>query len=120
VGTSIDRLRTYLEGHAARDTRLYGYGAPSRAVALLAGVGDATRAFTAIADAAPAKQGRCLPVSRIPENTPDELVAADADEVLLLLSDLRDEVLAAFPSLSGRLVSELPDSLDGRRTATHG
>lgn len=99
---------------------MYGYGAPSRAVALLAGVGDATRAFTAIADAAPAKQGRCLPVSRIPVISPDELVAADADEVLLLLSDLRDEVLAAFPSLSGRLVSELPDSLDGRRTATHG
>ena len=120
VGMSIDRLRTYLEGHAASATRLYGYGAPSRAVALLAGVGDATRAFTAIADAAPAKQGRCLPVSRIPVISPDELVAADADEVLLLLSDLRDEVLATFPSLSGRLVSELPDSLDGRRTATHG
>jgi hypothetical protein len=117
VDTSIDRLRTYLEGHAARDTRLYGYGAPSRAIALLAGVGDATRVFTAIADAAPAKQGRCLPVSRIPVISPDELVAADPDEVLLLLSDLRDEVLAAFPSLAGRLVSELPDPLEGRRAA---
>ena len=120
VGASIDRLRTYLEGHAARGTRLYGYGAPSRAIALLAGVGEATHAFTAIADAAPAKQGRCLPVSRIPVISPDELVAAEADEVLLLLSDLRDEVLTAFPSLAGRLVGELPDSLDGRRSAAHG
>jgi len=117
VGSSIGRLRTYLEGHAARGTRLYGYGAPSRATALLAGVGEATRALTAIADAAPAKQGRCLPVSRIPVISPDELVAAEADEVLLLLSDLRDEVLAAFPSLSGRLVSELPDPLEAPRTA---
>ena len=120
IDTSIDRLRTYLEGHAAQGTRLYGYGAPSRAIALLAGVGDATRFFTAIADAAPAKQGRRLPVSRIPVISPDELVAADPDEVLLLLSDLRDEVLAALPSLNGRLVWELPDSLDGRRTGAHG
>lgn len=120
VGASIARLRTYLEGHAARGTRLYGYGAPSRAIALLAGVGEATHAFTAIADAAPAKQGRRLPVSRIPVISPDELVAADADEVLLLLADLRDEVLAAFPSLASHLVSELPDPLDAGRTATDG
>jgi hypothetical protein len=117
VGASIDRLRTYLEGHAARGTRLYGYGAPSRAIALLAGVGEATHAFTAIADAAPAKQGRCLPVSRIPVISPDELVAAGPDEVLLLLADLRDEVLAAFPSLAGHLVSELPDPLEAGRPA---
>jgi hypothetical protein len=45
-------------------------------------------------------------------------VAADADEVLLLLSDLRDEVLAVFPSLASHLVSELPDPLDAGRTAT--
>jgi hypothetical protein len=30
--------------------------------------------------------------------------------VLLLLSDLYDEVLAAYPALAGRLVSDLPDA----------
>jgi hypothetical protein len=120
VSTSIDRLRTYLEGQAAQGTRLYGYGAPSRAIALLAGVGDATHALTAIADASPAKQGRCLPVSRIPVISPEELLAAEPDNVLLLLSDLRDEVLAAYPALAGRLVTELPDQVEGRRTGANG
>ncbi len=109
VATSIERLRGYLDTHAARGTRLYAYGAPSRAIALLAGVGDATRALVATADASPAKQGRCLPVSRVPVISPDELLAARPDEVLLLLSDLYDEVLTAYPALTGRLVSDLPD-----------
>lgn len=114
VGTSIARLRGYLEGHEARGTRLYAYGAPSRAIALLAGVGEATRALIATADASTAKQGRCLPVSRIPVISPDALMEADPEEVLLLLSDLHDEVLATFPALRGRLVSNLPVSSDGR------
>jgi hypothetical protein len=116
VGTSIGSLRGYLERHAARGTRLYAYGAPSRAIALLAGVGDATHVILATADASPAKQGRCLPVCRVPVISPEDLLAADPDEVLLLLSDLYDEVLAAYPALAGRLVSDLSDQHDGRRT----
>jgi hypothetical protein len=118
VGASIERLRSYLEGHAARSTRLYAYGAPSRAIALLAGVGDATYALVATADASPSKQGRCLPVCRIPVISPDDLLAADPDEVLLLLSDLYDEVLAAYPALAGRLVTDLSDPRADRRTDT--
>ncbi len=120
IGTSIGRLRSYLDGHAARGTRLYAYGAPSRSIALLAGVGDATHALTAIADASPAKQGRCLPVSRIPVISPEELLAAEPDEVLLLLSDLHDEVLEAYPALAGHLVSDLPDPQAGRQTDVDG
>jgi hypothetical protein len=117
VGTSLENLRSYLNAHAASGTRLYAYGAPSRAIALLAGVGDAAQALTATADAAPAKQGRCLPVSRVPVISPEGLIAAQPDEVLLLLSDLRDEVLAAHPALAGRLVTDLPDATDRRRHA---
>lgn len=103
VRGSVERLASYLRARAADGTRLYGYGAPSRVTSLLAAVGDAARAITAIADAAPSKQGLALPVSRIPVISPAELVAADPDEVLLMLDDLYDEVLAAHPSLSGRL-----------------
>lgn len=103
VSDSIERLADHLRARAADGTRLYGYGAPSRVTSLLAAVGDAARAITAIADAAPSKQGLALPVSRIPVISPAELVAADADEVLLMLDDLYDEVLAAYPSLTGRL-----------------
>jgi hypothetical protein len=103
VRDSVERLARFLRSRAADGIRLYGYGAPSRVTSLLAAVGDAARAITAIADAAPSKQGLALPVSRIPVISPAELVAADADEVLLMLDDLYDEVLATYPSLTGRL-----------------
>lgn len=103
VRDGVELLARYLRARAADGTRLYGYGAPSRVTSLLAAVGDAARAITAIADAAPSKQGLTLPVSRIPVISPAELVAADADEVLLMLDDLYDEVLSAHPSLAGRL-----------------
>jgi len=113
VEVSLAQLRGYFDAHAQRGTRLYAYGAPSRAIALLASVGEATRALIATADAAPAKQGRCLPVCRVPVISPQELVAADPDEVLLLLPDLYDEVIAAYPALQGRIVTELPGPLGG-------
>lgn len=103
VTDGVERLTRYLTARAG--TRLYGYGAPSRVTSLLTAVGDAAGAITAIADAATSKQGRALPVSRIPVISPDALVAADADEVLLMLDDLYDEVLAAHPSLTGRLTT---------------
>ena len=38
--------------------------------------------------------------------------------MLLLLSDLYDEVLAAYPALAGRLVTDLSDPRADRRTDT--
>ncbi len=113
VAEGIATLRGYLESHAAKGTRLYAYGAPSRAISLLAAVGDSASAIVAVADAAPAKQGRCLPVSRLRVISPEELVAAEPDEVLLLLDDLYDEVLAAHPALTGRLVRLHSGGADG-------
>ena len=104
VAVSTMRLRSYLEGHRAAGTRLYAYGAASKAVAELAMVGEATTAILAAGDASPAKQGRCMPGSRIPVISPAELVAADPQEVLLLLPDLHDELLATHPRLAGRVV----------------
>ena len=103
VSASTSRLRSYLEGHRTAGTRLFAYGAASKAVAELAMVGDAAGAILAIGDASPAKQGRCTPGSRIPVISPDELVAADPWEVLLLLPDLHDEVVAAYPQLAERI-----------------
>ena len=120
VTVGVERLRSYLEAHAACGTKLYAYGAPSRAISLLAAVGDATHALAATADASASKQGRSLPGSRIPVISPAELVAADPDEVLLLLADLYDEVLAAYPALEGRLIRALPDAPSDRRSDSDG
>ena len=103
VSASTNRLRSYLESHRAAGTRLFAYGAASKAVAELAMVGDASGAILAVGDASPAKQGRCMPGSRVPVISPAELVAADPREVLLLLPDLHDELLATHPQLTGRL-----------------
>ena len=103
VAVSTMRLRSYLEGHRASGTRLYAYGAASKAVAELAMVGEAATAILAVGVASPAKQGRCMPGSRIPVISPAELVAADPQEVLLLLPDLHDELLATHPQLTGRI-----------------
>ena len=103
VSASTNRLRSYLESHRATGTRLFAYGAASKAVAELAMVGDASGAILAVGDASPAKQGRCMPGSRVPVISPEALVAADPREVLLLLPDLHDELLATHPSLAGRV-----------------
>jgi len=100
---STNQLRSYLEGHRAAGTRLFAYGAASKAVAELAMMGEAAGAILAVGDASPAKQGRCMPGSRVPVISPAELIAADPEEVLLLLPDLHDELLATHPQLTGRI-----------------
>ena len=103
VSASTNQLRSYLEGHRAAGTRLFAYGAASKAVAELAMMGEAAGAILAVGDASPAKQGRCMPGSRVPVISPAELITANPEEVLLLLPDLHDELLATHPQLTGRI-----------------
>lgn len=95
-------LRGRLEDARAQGRTVYAYGAPSRAVALLALAGVTRRLLPAVADAAPAKHGRRMPGTDVPIIAPDELVAAEPDDVILTLPDLLGEVLAQYPQLAGR------------------
>lgn len=98
------RLRNWLTDERSRGTRVYAYGAASRAVALFA-MAELDRSLVAgVADASPAKQGRRMPGTDIPIVSPDVLVEADPDRVLLTLPDLAGEVGRAYPELAGRLV----------------
>lgn len=97
-------LRRWLLDRRRDGQRVYGYGAASRAVALFTLAGLDRSLLAAVADAAPAKQGRRMPGTDIPVISPDRLVAADPDLVLLTLSDLSDEVSADYPELAGRWV----------------
>ena len=74
-------------------------------------VGEVAGAILAVGDASPNKQGRCMPGSRVPVVSPEELIEAGPEEVLLLLADLQDEVLAAYPQLRGRLVAAGPGGI---------
>ena len=102
VDLDATALRDHLSEQKHFGRTVLGYGAASRAVALLAVAGVDTDLMTAIADASPAKHGRRMPGSGVPVISPADLVAAAPDEVLLLLPDLLPEVSRAYPALNGR------------------
>ena len=79
----------------ARERRrtVAGYGAPSKAPVLvaIADVGADLLPYTV--DLAPAKHGCRLPGTRIPILAPDELLARQPDEVVILTWDIADEIV---------------------------
>jgi hypothetical protein len=98
----VESLRSWLEEEAEAGRTVIAYGAASRAVALFSRAGVDSRLLAAVADASPAKQGRRMPGTDIPIVSPNELLAAKPDRVLLTLPDLLAEVSARFPELDGR------------------
>ncbi|OZC29166.1 transferase [Gordonia polyisoprenivorans] len=110
VDGHVGDLRAWLQAQRAVGARVYGYGASSRVVALLSLAGVDSSLLTAVADASPNKQGRRMPGCDIPIISPEELVTADPDRVVLTVPDLLGEVSRRYPALGGRWV------LDGPRT----
>jgi C-methyltransferase C-terminal domain/Putative zinc binding domain len=104
----VKTLRRWLEDQARESQSIYAYGAASRAVALFSRAGIDSSLLAGVADASPAKQGRRMPGTDIPIVSPDELLAADPDRVLLTLPDLLPEVSARYPQLAGRWKVDAP------------
>jgi hypothetical protein len=102
VDERTDTLRAWLEDEAAAGRTVLAYGAASRAVALFSRAGIDSRLLAAVADASTTKQGRRMPGTDIAIVSPDELLAAKPDRVLLTLPDLLPEISARFPELDGR------------------
>jgi SAM-dependent methyltransferase len=99
VQTRAVALRDWLAQSAVAGRTVVGYGAASRAVALLR-TSDVDRSLLpAMADASPAKQGRRMPGTTIPVISPAELIARHPDEVAVFVSDLMAEVRAAYPEI---------------------
>lgn len=98
----VKSLHAWVAEETAAGHRILAYGAASRAVALFSRAGFDSRSILAVADASPSKQGRRMPGTDIPIITPDQLIAARPDRVLLTLPDLLPEVSAHYPQLDGR------------------
>ncbi|MCV7421202.1 methyltransferase domain-containing protein [Mycobacterium yunnanensis] len=98
----VAALRSWLTAHRDSGRRVYGYGAASRAVAAFAMAGLDRSLIAGVADASAAKQGRRMPGTDVPIISPDDLVAAVPDLVLLTLPDLLAEVSQRLPELNGR------------------
>jgi C-methyltransferase C-terminal domain/Putative zinc binding domain len=92
-------LHDWLASENSAGRRVLGYGAASRAVSLLRQARADSSLLPAVVDASPAKHGLRMPGTDIPIVSPAELAARRPDSVLLMLSDLREEVRAAFPEV---------------------
>lgn len=101
-GSAVSRaeaLHRWLADQRAAGSRVVGYGAASRAVALLCRAGVDRSLLPAVADASPAKHGRRMPATDIPVVAPGELVAARPDVVALFLPDLLPEMRISLPEV---------------------
>jgi hypothetical protein len=92
-------LRDWLLAERAAGRSVLGYGAASRAIALLCEAKVDRSLLPAIVDASPAKQSLRMPGTDIPVAGLDRLTAPLPDSVLLFVADLRAEVSAAFPEI---------------------
>jgi hypothetical protein len=93
------RLHDWLVGQRSAGSTVLGYGAASRAVALLVQARVDRSLLPAIVDASPAKQGLRMPGTDIPIVGTEELAARRPDAVLLFVPDLLTEVRKAFPDV---------------------
>jgi hypothetical protein len=92
-------LRNWLEGERLAGRLVLGYGAASRAVALLRRAGIDASLLPAIADASPGKQGLRMPGTDIPVVSPAALESKQPAAVLLFVADLMAEVRQSFPAI---------------------
>jgi hypothetical protein len=92
-------LHDWLASERSAGRKVLGYGAASRAVALLCQARVDRELLPAVVDASPAKQGLRMPGTDIPVTGPAELAASHPDAVVLFVPDLLAEVRDAFPEV---------------------
>jgi SAM-dependent methyltransferase len=106
-----DSLLAFLATAKREGKRIAAYGAAAKGNTLLnfCGVTPADIAF--VADRNPHKQNKFLPGTHIPVVSPEELMRAKPDYVLILPWNLRDEIqqqLAGIRAWGGRFVTPVP------------
>jgi C-methyltransferase C-terminal domain/Putative zinc binding domain/Methyltransferase domain len=94
-----EALHRWLADQRSAGRSVVGYGAASRAVALLCRAGVDRGLLPAVADASPGKQGRRMPATDIPVVPPADLLATRPDAVALFLPDLLSEMRSAMPEI---------------------
>lgn len=97
--TAQEQLLAFLTDHSEAGHVVAAYGAPSRGISLLnsARIDSTLIAFTA--DRSPAKQGKRIPGTDIPIRSPEELIAATPDIVVILTWDIAEEVRQSLRAL---------------------
>jgi hypothetical protein len=99
VDAHASALHDWLAAQRSAGHKVLGYGAASRAVALLCQAHVDRRLLPAVVDASPAKRSLRMPGTDIPVAAPARLAADRPDAVLLFVPDLMTEVRDAFPEV---------------------
>lgn len=104
-------LLTFLAQAKAERKTVVAYGAAAKGNTLLNFCGLTPRDLPFVADRNPHKQGQLLPGSHIPIVSPDDLLAAKPDYVLILPWNLKGEIMRQLREISvwgGRFVTAVP------------
>jgi SAM-dependent methyltransferase len=106
-----DSLREFLAGAKRDGKRVAAYGAAAKGNTLMNFCGITPDDIAFVADRNPHKQNKLLPGTHIPVISPEELMQAKPDYVLILPWNLRDEIsrqLADIKAWGGRFVTPVP------------
>ena len=104
-------LREFLAGAKRSGKRVAAYGAAAKGNTLLNFCGVTPEDIAYVADRNPHKQHKLLPGTHIPVVSPEELMQAKPDYVLILPWNLQDEIrlqLDAIKVWGGRFVTPVP------------
>ena len=101
VDSHATSLRDWLAGERSAGRKVLGYGAASRAVALLCQARVDRTLLPVVIDASPTKQGLRMPGTDIPVAAPAALAERRPASVLLFVPDLLAEVRRAYPGVEG-------------------
>jgi SAM-dependent methyltransferase len=106
-----DSLLAFLAAAKREGKRIAAYGAAAKGNTLLNFCGVTPQDIALVADRNPHKQNKFLPGTHIPVVSPDELMQAKPDYVLILPWNLRDEIeqqLSGIREWGGRFVTPVP------------
>ena len=104
-------LLEFLAGAKRDGKRVAAYGAAAKGNTLLNFCGVTPQDIAFVADRSPHKQNKLLPGTHIPVVSPEELMAAKPDYVLILPWNLQDEIrrqLDGIKAWGGRFVTPVP------------
>jgi SAM-dependent methyltransferase len=106
-----DSLLAFLAAAKREGKRIAAYGAAAKGNTLLNFCGVTPQDIAFVADRNPHKQNKFLPGTHIPVVSPEDLMQAKPDYVLILPWNLREEIqqqLAGIKAWGGRFVTPVP------------
>ncbi|WP_424982049.1 methyltransferase domain-containing protein [Maritalea sp. S77] len=89
-------LVLFLSNAKSMGQKVVGYGAAAKGNTLLNFAGVTPDLLPMIADAAPSKQGKYMPGSRIPITSPEKLIEEQPDAVLILPWNIASEIMESL------------------------